>query len=120
MFGVVYALIASVIWGVNYAIAERTYKQISVYTSLSIEMFVGCIVCLLLGNARVAGDVKMMMGDTKLLNLVIFGCVMFNAAMIMIARSIQVTNATVAGLIEICYPLFTIIATFVIFKDNHL
>jgi drug/metabolite transporter (DMT)-like permease len=52
--------------------------------------------------------------------LVIFGCLMFNAATIMIARSIQLANATVAGLIEVCYPFFTIVATLVIFKENHL
>lgn len=120
MPGIIYALIASVIWGVNYAIAEQTYKYISIYTSLSIEMLIGSIVCMLIGNNLIVTDVKAVMSNNKLLGLVIISCLLFNAAMIMIARSIQVSNATVAGLIEICYPLFTILATLIIFNKHHL
>jgi drug/metabolite transporter (DMT)-like permease len=38
----------------------------------------------------------------------------------MIALSVKAKNATLAGLIEICYPVFIAIFSFILFKESHV
>jgi len=42
------------------------------------------------------------------------------AANYLISRSIQASNATLAGLIELAYPVFTVAFTWLLFGHNHL
>lgn len=120
MNGVFFAFIAAILWGIDYAIAGQTYKKISVATSLSIEMFIGGIIFFIFNQSTIIKDIKTFKTDHKLLFLFVIGGILFNVAMYMIAKSIQVSNATIAGLIEISYPLFIILSSFLFFNENTL
>lgn len=41
-------------------------------------------------------------------------------ANLFIVYSIQVKDATAAGIVELIYPLFTILFTWLLFRENHI
>lgn len=118
--GLLYALIASILWGFDYAIAGKMFEKISIYTTLFAQFIIGAILMLILGYADMKKDVPVLAQNNKFTWLFILCCIIFNAAMIFIAQSIKASNATLAGLIEISYPLFIILCSYLLFGDNHI
>lgn len=118
--GIIYALIASILWGFDYAIAGKMFEKISIYTTLFAQFIIGAILMLILGYADMKKDVPVLVQDNKLTWLFVLCCIVFNVAMVFIAQSIKVSNATLAGLIEISYPLFIILCSYILFGDNHI
>lgn len=118
--GILYALIASILWGFDYAIAGKMFEKISIYTTLFAQFIVGAIIMLILGYADMKKDVPVLAHNNKFTWLFILCCIVFNVAMIFIAQSIKVSNATLAGLIEISYPVFIILCSYLLFRDNHI
>jgi drug/metabolite transporter (DMT)-like permease len=114
--GIVYAFCAALLWGLDYSIAEKVFIKTSIYTLLFFEMLSGLVILGVLGYSDIKRDLTA--GISYPLTAVC--CVIFNAAMICIAKSIVYSNATIAGLIEISYPFFIIIASYFLFKQNHL
>ena|SRR5579859_2350885 len=118
--GVVFALVAAIIWGIDYALADRVLKSISVYTLVTIEMFIGTIVFSVIGYNEIINDVTILKTDHQVLKYFIIDTIGFNIGFYLICKSIQSSNAAVAGLIEISYPIFIIIASWLFFRENHL
>lgn len=118
--GILYALIASILWGFDYAIAGKMFEKISIYTVLFFQFIVGSIIMLILGYADIKKDLPLLFHNNKFTWLFILCLIIFNMAMIFIAKSIKVSNATMAGLIEISYPLFIILFSYFLFRDNHI
>ncbi len=69
--GLISALLASVLWGLNYVLFEKVMHRVNIFSLL-------------------------------------------------IASSIKHSNAVVAGLVEISYPLFIIIFSFLILKETNI
>lgn len=118
--GIWYALIASLLWGFDYAIAGKMFEKISIYTVLFAQFVIGAILMLILGYADIKKDLPSLAQNNKFTWLFVLCCIVFNVAMVFIAQSIKVSNATLAGLIEISYPLFIIICSYLLFGDNHI
>ena len=117
----VYAMIAAVFWGINYALAEKIGQSISLITMLGIEMLVGSIIALTIAYfTSMTTDFTILCSNSTVLRLVIIQVIIVTVASLFIVMSIQSKNATVAGLVEITYPLFTIIATWLLFQEHHL
>lgn len=117
--GIIYALIASILWGFDYAISGKLFEKVSIYTSLFFQFIIGAILMLILGYYQIKSDLSLF-GNNKTTWLFGATCLVFNLAMIFIASSIKESNATLAGLIEISYPIFIIICSYFIFGDNHI
>jgi drug/metabolite transporter (DMT)-like permease len=65
---------------------------------------------------------ELLLINTKKENLWLLGasCVCVIVANILICMSILTKNATIAAIIELSYPIFTIIFTYAIFRQYHL
>ncbi len=117
--GILYALIASILWGIDYAIAEKVFNKYSVYTVLFFELFVGAIIMLLIGYGDIKQDLVQFKSFSSV-SLFAVCCLVFNAGLLFICKSIKDSNATVAGLIEISYPFFIMLSSYILFGENHI
>lgn len=117
--GLWYALLASILWGFDYAIAGKLFEKISIYTTLFAQFVVGAILMLALGYSDIRQDLSLF-GNNKITWLFALCCIIFTSAMFFIATSIKESNPTLAGLIEISYPLFIILCSYILFGDNHI
>src|ERR1700722_2172834 len=118
-----YALIAAVIWGLNYTLEERVFKfQISPLTLLAGQAWLAAF--LFTGLACIFNlkrdVVTLITHRADALYLFLIAVVVAAAGNFFIAISIQAKNATFAALIEESYPLFTVLFTFLLFKENYL
>ena len=118
----VYALIGAILWGIDYAIAEKVLQRISVTTFVTIHLFFGFITAAVLAyfSRSFQSDVNLLASNKGTLAWFIAGLVAFVAASIIIPFAIQNKNATVIGLIEISYPLFIILFSWLLFRTYHL
>jgi len=118
----IFALGASVFWGITYVINEQVYKHISVLSSITITLVAsGLLVGLVaLGTGALGKDVAVLGASPKILWLVIGGVVVLTIAELLIGFSIVGKNATIAGLIEISYPLFIVLFSYLIFRESNL
>lgn len=119
---ILYALGASVLWGLNYVLAEQLYKNISVITSISITTFFTFIITLLVAFNRgvLFRDVTAILDSKRLIIILVAEIVVFILADLLIAFSIIEKSATIAGLIEISYPLFIALFAYLIFRESEL
>jgi len=108
-------------WGLTYVINEQVYRKISVITSLAITTLATGIVMLLIayGGNFLKRDVSTITGSNRLLYLVIAETIILILAELFIGFSITAKNATLAGLIEISYPIFIAIFAYLLFKENQ-
>ena len=117
-----FAVGASVFWGITYVINEQVYKHISVLSSIAITLavsglFVGLVA---LGTGTFSRDIATLSASPKVLWLLLAGIVVLTVAELLIGFSIVGKNATIAGLIEISYPLFIVLFSYLLFKESNL
>lgn len=116
----VYAIAASLLWGLVYVLAGRLLQHgLSVPTVLVIE---SGLLFLFMAPAHKAlkSDFQILLNNPQLAGMAILLAICFVAANFMIATSIAEKNATLAALLEISYPIFTVFFAWLIFRDAHL
>jgi len=118
--GLIFSIIASILWGMEYSIAERIYKQVSIYTASFYICIVGTILSFILGYHDLKPDTTKIMETKDLSFWFIMFIVVGSIASLCISKSVQLSNATVAALIEISYPMFTILFSYWLFKSVHV
>lgn len=106
-----YATLASMFWGMVYVIDEQIYKLISVPTTLAIHtaftaVLLGIIVYF---SGSTKADFQTISQSSRLTWLLVAGTAALLIAELFIGYSISAKNATLAGLIEISYPLFIVL-----------
>lgn len=118
-----YAFAATVFWGMNCAFLEKLLEKgfpvsllMALESCMALPLFFG--ISYIRGTAKEGFD--MLKEDTNLLYLLLAVSGSFLAATFFIFHSIQAKNATLAGLIEVSYPIFTILFTWLFFKQFHL
>lgn len=119
----VYALIAAMIWGLNYTLEERVFKfQISPLTLLAAQGWLSAFIFTGLSYAfHLKRDlVTLTSGRVEILYFFILALITVVAGNFFIAISIQAKNAVFAALVEESYPLFTILFGYLLFKESHL
>lgn len=116
------ALGASVLWGLNYVLAEKAMLRISPFSLMALELAFAAIVATLFAMSMGAlrGDLALLARDRSALVLVASSLVAFTAANTAIFFSIASKNATLAGLVEISYPLFIALFTWLLFRESHI
>lgn len=111
---------ASVLWGLTYVLDQRvlqtlTAVQLLMMSSLFAFVFLGAY-------SFFSGDLGSL--KTNLLKtdwrwlLAVF--VISNCAGLLIMSSIKASNASLAAIIEISYPLFTVLFGYLLIKNYHL
>ncbi len=118
---IVYALFASILWGLNYSLNERILSSISTVTLLAIEMSAGAIIFSSLSYfSSFKQDWHTMLQEPNLFLLIAIEALVVALASLFIVISIQAKNATAAGIIELIYPLFTIFFSWFLFQKYHV
>ncbi len=117
----IYAIVAAVLWGIHYTLAEKIGERISLISVLAMEMILGGILIGLYAYfTTLKTDVVTLWINPPIMRLTLIEIVVVMLANVAIVLSIQSKNATTAGLIELSYPLFTILFTWVLFHEHHL
>lgn len=119
---IIYALSASVVWGLDYVLAERFFKaRVSPLSFLALQSLTATLIlfplamrCGLLGELRNAVNVQMGWWQIPA------ALIGFTAGNYLVACAIQAKNATLASLIEISYPLPIVLFSLVLLGTTHL
>lgn len=115
-----FALLAAIFWGLNYSLAERVLQHLSIFTLLALEMLLGTIIFSILACfTNLKKDLHTLVTEPKLLWLTLAEIIIVTLASYLIVISIKAKNATAAGLVELIYPLFTILFTWLLFHENQ-
>ncbi len=118
-----YALATAICWGLGYALTEKLLHN-GVSPSVTLLMIVLLQVPVFLFLAINSGSIKpsidVLSKDTNLLIIAIIMCVVFTLGNIFIMQAVGLKNASHVNLIEITYPIFTVLFTFLLFKTVHL
>jgi drug/metabolite transporter (DMT)-like permease len=119
---VIFSILAAVVWGLDYTFAEQATKKISIASFLTIQLLFAFLLSLL--AAALSGtfrkDLLTVAVSRQLLGYMTFGILAFTAGNLFILASIQAKNATLAGMIEISYPLFIALFVYLLFKQHQL
>jgi drug/metabolite transporter (DMT)-like permease len=117
-----WAIGAAVLWGLVYVLMERLFHAVSVATVLLITSLLGAGVFLPFAwlHGDLARDVRTIWLTPVVLRTLLAYCAAWIAAEICISLSIAAKNASLAGLIEISYPIFIIFFSIVLFQENPL
>ncbi|MFH1157808.1 MAG: EamA family transporter [Pseudomonadota bacterium] len=124
MLWFVYALMAAVLWGVSYTLVEVLMKNISVASVYLYSTLSGFLFALCYGLATGAfrqdwQNIRGFSAETKtfLTGVVAVELVVYVLANLFILLSIKGKNATMAGMVEISYPLFTAFFAWALFRE---
>ncbi|OGG51756.1 hypothetical protein A3C18_00085 [Candidatus Kaiserbacteria bacterium RIFCSPHIGHO2_02_FULL_54_11b] len=109
-------------WGITYVLNEQIFKQLSVPTTIAIEaLFFSVLTIVVMAfTGTLKTDIATVGASRSLIWLLVAGTVAALIAELLIGFSITAKNATLAGLIEISYPLFIALFAFLLFKENEL
>ena len=108
---------ASIVWGINYSISEKVLNKISPYSLMFFELLIGTLIAGVLCLNYIKEDIK---NISEIKYLFAGSILMFNLGYLLIAFSIKNSNATIAGLIEISYPLFIILFSYLFFNEVNI
>lgn len=117
---IVLSISAAALWGLNYVLEQRAMaslspQQLLLIVSTFAAVFLACY-CAYSGELATlpakARDVPIWaLGGVVLVSL---------AANFSILKSIELANASLAAIIEISYPLFTVLFAWLLLGQNHL
>lgn len=116
---VLLALSASLFWGLSYVFNEEIYKHMSVFTALSIMSFAIFIATAFMAYVtdNLKPDLVALATSKRLVWYLVGGIMALLIAELFIGFSITAKNATLAGLIEISYPIFIALFSFILFRS---
>ncbi len=110
------ALVAAVTWGVQYAVTGARLRATPPLVSLAYYSWGGALAFTLLALLR-GDDLRVPPAERAPLLVVVLLGVVANACIMVAIRG---RNATQASLIEISYPLFVMLAAWVLYGETHL
>src|SRR3989344_6532225 len=114
----IFAASASALWGLSYALSEQIYKYASIYTTLAVDTLIISVAFFIAAwyKGVLKSDITVITTSPKVATLFVAGVIVFAFAELFIALSITSKNATLAGLIEISYPLFIALFAYLLFR----
>jgi drug/metabolite transporter (DMT)-like permease len=119
---IIFSIVASVFWGLDYTLTEKVLEKIRFPTLLTIELFFGFIAMLgiTLASKSYKMDLPVLFASKQTITYIVLIVLVFNIANTFIVLAIGSSNATVAGLIEISYPLFVAFFSWLFFREVNL
>ena len=119
---ILYSIVAAVLWGLDYSLTEKVVKKIPFASLLTIELFVGflAMLALTLISGSYKSDWSALIASKQTMMFTVLIVVSFNIANVLIVLSIGNKNATLAGLVEISYPLFVALFSWLLFKEVNV
>jgi drug/metabolite transporter (DMT)-like permease len=116
-FGFIYALAAAVTWGLVYTIDQKILTRVSPLSLLFIDSLLVAIITLPIFIFD-SGSVKTLLATGKAnLFLIVLSVILAALANFFIFSGIKMLDASTASILEIAYPFFVVIFSFIIFKQ---
>jgi drug/metabolite transporter (DMT)-like permease len=116
------ALAASMFWGATYVLDEQLYRHISVPTTMAVHTLIISVCAWLVAwkQGTIASDFHILLTSRSVGQLFLWCALTFVAAEFLINFSISGKNATLVGLVEISYPLFSALFAYLVFSEGQL
>ncbi len=113
-----YAISASVLWGLNYVGSQYLLKYLTSFEIIFLESLLLVVVLFIwfYFNHEVKG-IFIKLNNLKLLAIFLTCATIYVLAVICIFKSITLSNASYAAIIEACYPIFTMIFAYLILGE---
>ena len=113
------SIAAALVWGIDYSLTEKVVKKIQFSSLLTIELFFGFLVMLTLTllSGSYKTDWQILLGSKQLMGFTVAIIASFTIGTVLITLAIGAKNATLAGLIEVSYPVFIALFSWLFFKD---
>jgi len=117
-----YAFLASVLWGIAYVFGGRLLQSIHVQTLLLLELGIGTLTFLIwsLHKHTLGTDITTVLKDGTLSKQLVLSIVSFNVANLLIILSVREKNAVLASVLEVSYPLFVVLFSWLFFRESHM
>ncbi|MFH0712909.1 MAG: DMT family transporter [Candidatus Jorgensenbacteria bacterium] len=116
--GFIYAIGAAVLWGFIYTIDQKVLSDVAPMTLLFIHAIVATIIVLpLIFFSNGLTNNILAVGKTNWL-LIIFTVALATLANFFILSSIRGLNASIASIIEISYPFFVVLFSYILFRST--
>lgn len=119
----IFALMASVMWGIGYALDDHLLKAGLSPSFLMLSQVVLIIPAYLIVAFKYSNPIEefhLIWGQKKLLIFVLIGGFTLLAGNLAILHSIAGKNAVLASLIEITFPFFVALFAYLFFKETQL
>lgn len=114
------AIGAAVVWGLHYPLLEHALKRLSWVTVLTLTLL-PLLIVVPLYHRQIAADWILFQSLDWPARLPILAIALTSAAgTLLLMASIAGKNATLAALIEISYPVFVVLFTWLLFGEFHL
>ncbi len=116
----IYALSAAVMWGLGYVIDEKILKSgVSPVILMILQTTVVFPLYLIVASRHEGSmaEIKLVLGDMKLLSITILAGIMILFGNLAILHSVADKNATLASMVEISYPIFVVLFSYMLVKD---
>jgi drug/metabolite transporter (DMT)-like permease len=113
-----YAISASVLWGLNYVGNQYLLKFLSAFEILFLESLLLAVILFIwfYFNHEVK-DVFLKLNNLKVAGAFLTCATIYVLAVFCIFKSITLSNASYAAIIEACYPIFTMIFAYLILGE---
>ncbi|MEM6812225.1 MAG: EamA family transporter [Pseudomonadota bacterium] len=117
------ALGTAVLWGLSYAISEKVMKDgitpIFIMVTTGFFYFVIAFLIAYFSEGFKSGFTVLETNKSTLINLLIMSLA-FIGGTFLIYYAINLKNATYANLIEITYPIFTLLFAYILYKEIQI
>ncbi len=114
--GFVYAISAAVIWGVLYAISEKVLHSTTPMTILFINSIITVLIMSVLTFFGLTSFKEVFSSSRANLLLIFIAAILVVLANFLILASIKSLNASMASIIEISYPIFVVLFSYIFFR----
>lgn len=113
--GFLYALGAAVTWGAVYALGQKVLQSVSPLMYLVITYLVGAVIVLPFVFLYWDGAKEMLRATKPVWGLILIVEILVFAANFFVVSSVKELGASLASALEICYPFFVALFTFLLF-----
>lgn len=116
--GFIYALGAAIVWGLVYAVDQKILSSVSPVILLFITSLLATLITLpfIFFNNN---SLKFLLGSGKTtLSLILVSALLATLANFLIFSGIKSLGASAASIIEIAYPFFVVLFSFILFRST--
>jgi drug/metabolite transporter (DMT)-like permease len=117
---IIFSVLASIFWGLTYVFRGEVYKKISVFTSISLTSLFIFIAALIASIAlgKFKKDLNTIFTSKEVAMYLVAAISVSLLGEVFIALSVAAKNPTLAGLVEISYPIFIAVFSYILYRQS--
>lgn len=116
--GLIYAVGAAITWGLVYTVDQKILFNVTPITLLFINSILTAIIMLPFVFFNNGSIKEVLMSGRANLSLIVFSVILATLSSFFIFSSIKKLDASTASMIEIAYPFFVVLFSYIIFRST--